>query len=423
MILVRLLSISEMGAWALFLTITTLFENTKTGLLKNAHIKFASGSTDVKEKYEIASSSLLVNLAISVLFILLILLFGNGLAGVLNAGKDMVSLLTWFIPGLIAMIFFSHFEAVQQSHFDFKGVFAGGLARQLSFFLCLIVHFLFDLPVSMFLLGLYQSCCVLIGTFVLYLYSKKYIFHRFKPTGEWIKKMTGYGGYIFGSNVVSSIFSNLEQFLTAAYLSAGSVAYYNAAKRINGFIDIPTYAAADIAFPKMAQASAVEGVEKVKYLYEKMVAALLSVIIPAAIFAIIFPKLIIRIIAGEAYVSAAPILQLYMLISIIGTPQHQAATSLYSVGKTKLCFYLNVLSLILKLGVTYLCLLFFGFYGAAIGALITSVIIIIIWYFPLKKEVGLTMSNIPLYMREYYVNAYRFARKAFARKGKIANEQ
>lgn len=423
MLLVRLLSINEMGAWALFLTITTLFENTKTGLLKNAHIKFASGSVAAKAKYEIASSSLLVNLGISLFFILLILTFGKGLAGLLNAGNDMVTLLIWFIPGLVAMVFFSHFEAVQQSHFDFKGVFAGGLARQMCFFLCLVIHFLLDIPVTMLLLGLYQSTCVIIGTVVLYLYSKKYLAHRFTPTKEWIKKMLGYGGYIFGSNVVSSIFANIEQFLTASYLSAGSVAYYNSAKRINGFIDIPTYAAADIAFPKMAQASAIEGVDKVKYIYEKMVAALLSVIIPAAIFAIIFPKFIIRIIAGEAYITAAPILQLYMLISIIGTPQHQAATSLYSIGKTKLCFYLNILSLVIKSGVTYLCLLFFGFYGAAVGALITSFLIIVIWYFPLKREIGLTLSNIPLYMREYYLNAYRFLRKAVTGRAKASTAE
>lgn len=204
-------------------------------------------------------------------------------------------------------------------------------------------------------------------------------------------------------------------------MSAGSVAYYNAAKRINGFIDIPTYAAADIVFPKMSQASAIEGVNKVKYLYEKMVAVLLSVIIPAAIFVILFPKIIIRIIAGEDYISAAPILQIYMLISIIGTPQHQAATSLYSVGKTKLCFYLNMLSLFIKLAITYICLIYFGFYGAAIGSLITSVIIIIIWYFPMKKEVGLTLANIPRYSREYYVTAYYFVKRLIA--GKPAKKE
>ena len=147
-----------------------------------------------------------------------------------------------------------------------------------------------------------------------------------------------------------------------------------------------------------------------------MVSVLLSLIIPAAIFVILFPQTIIRIIAGENYISAAPILQIYMLISIIGTPQHQAATSLYSVGKTKLCFYLNILSLFIKLTITYLCLIYFGFYGAAIGSLITSIIIIIIWYFPMKKEVGLTLTNIPRYSREYYISAYNFIRQMIAGK-------
>ena len=41
--------------------------------------------------------------------------------------------------------------------------------------------------------------------------------------------------------------------------------------RINGFIDIPTYAASEIIFPKMSQALAEEGHGKEKYLYERMV--------------------------------------------------------------------------------------------------------------------------------------------------------
>jgi lipopolysaccharide exporter len=414
MMLTRTLTLSEMGSWALFLTITTLAEITKSALLKNAHIKFVSGKNLGDEKTAIASSSLIINLSITLFYLLLILLFGRPLSQLLNSAEDLPVMLKWFIPGLLAMVFFSHFEAVQQSHFDFKGVFAGNLARQVIFFAFVLFHFLFHKPLPLYALSIYLSVSIAAGTIVLYFFSKQYLLHRFNPSIVRIKELLGYGGYIFGSSVLSSVFSNLDQLLTASFLLPSSVAYYNAAKRINGFIDIPTYAAAEIVFPKMSQASEDEGISKVKSMYEKMVSLLLCFIIPASVLVILLPKLIIFLLAGSAYASAAFILQIYMIISVIGTLQHQAATSMDSIGKTKLSFFTNLISFIIKLLITYFCLKHFGFYGAAIGALITSVITGFIWYFLMKKEIGFSITAIPKNMKSYYSIAYQKIKSAFS---------
>jgi lipopolysaccharide exporter len=403
MILTRVFpTVSEMGTWALFLTITTLAEITKSALLKNAHIKFVSGINASPEKAVIASSSLIINLVLTILYLLLILLFGKPLAALLNSAGSLPVMLYWFIPGLIAMAFFSHLEAVQQSHFDFKGIFAGNLLRQGLFFLFIGIHFIMHRPLPLYLLALYQSISILAGTIVLYFYSRRYLLHKFNPSIQQVKELVRYGGFIFGSSVLSAIVTNLDQLLTASFLSTNSVGYYNAAKRINGFIDIPTYAAAEIVFPKMSQASAEDSLTRIKNIYEKMVSLLLCFIIPVAAVIIIIPKFIILVLAGEKYIQASLILQVYMIISIIGTLQHQAATSLDSIGKTRLTFFTNLISLAAKLGVSYVCLLYFGFYGAAFGALITSFFTGIIWYVLMKKEVGFTISVLPQHMKIYY---------------------
>src|ERR1700760_3766450 len=122
MVLVRHLDKSQMGAWALFLVVTTVFEQSKTGLLKNAHIRYVSSTDAREEKTGIASASLLINASITLLFILLILFFGPWLSAALHTGNDLYIMLKWFIPGLLVMVFFSHLEAIQQSFLDFKGV-------------------------------------------------------------------------------------------------------------------------------------------------------------------------------------------------------------------------------------------------------------------------------------------------------------
>ena len=92
-----------------------------------------------ENKISIASSSFLINVLISIVFILFLVFFSGWMSIKLHAGDELSSTLLWFIPGLFFMIFFSHFEAIQQSHLDFRGVLAGYLVRQLFFFLFLVV--------------------------------------------------------------------------------------------------------------------------------------------------------------------------------------------------------------------------------------------------------------------------------------------
>ncbi len=417
MVLIRSLPKADMGIWALFLVVTSIFEATKSALLKNAHIKYVSGDTANPEKSVIASSSFLINLLINIIFIFLILAFSTWLNVLLKTGPVLSDMLHWFIPGMIGMVFFSHLEAIQQSHFDFKGVFAGHLVRQFVFFCIILIHLIFHISITLRYLAFYQSISILLGSATLYFYSRKHLLVRFNPSIYWIKKILRYGSYIFGSGIISNIFSNLDQLMTAHYMSTSSVAFYNAATRINGFIDIPSYAASEILFPKMSRASVEEGIGKVKYFYERMVSILMSLIAPIAFFIILFPSFVIRLIAGQQYLQAVPILQLYIIGSFLGPMQNQAANTLNSIGKQGLCFTMNLISLAAKLFITFICLVNFGFYGAAIGSLITSMLNGIFWYNMMKKQIGVRLSNIGRYSLNLYKSAYSYSRSFITRSG------
>jgi lipopolysaccharide exporter len=412
----RGLSKSEMGVYALFLTVITIFENTKSALLKGAHIKFMSSNDDVAEKTRIASSSLLVNGGINILFIALLLLFGQELGRLLHTGPELAEMLRWYFPGLVAMVFFSHLEATQQGHLDFKGVFAGYLVRQLSFFLLVLGQMVSGQPMRLTEVALYLSLSVIAGTIALYVYTRKYLHHRWDYDGQWTKRLLGFGGYIFGSGVVSNVFQSLDKVMTAVLLKSNEyVADYDAATKINQVIDTPSYAAAEVLFPKTAQASAREGVEKVRYLFERMMSLLLCFTIPVAIVISLVPGLVIRLIAGRAYLVAAPILQLYMISGILRPVQNQAANLLNSIGKTRLSFLMNVGYLVVNLGINYVCLVTIGFYGAAIGSVITFWLGAVAWYFVMKKQIGVQLSGVFHYMREYGRIGYGYAVRLFAK--------
>ncbi len=407
-LIIRSLPPAQMGVWALFLAVTSIFEATKSGLLKNAHIKYVSGSDDKTEQISIASSSFIINSAISFIFIIILLLFSPWVSRLLHSGGDLAMMLKWFIPGLIFMVFFSHLEAIQQSFLDFKGVFAGYIARQLTFFIAILLHFLLKIPLTLRSLTIYYCISIFVGSVVLYLFSRKYIHHQFKATKATIKKIIAFGSYIFGANIMANLFSNLDQLMTGTFRSSAAVAYYTAASRINGFVDIPSYAAAEILFPKSSRAAVEEGHGKVRYLYERMVGILISITTPAALFMILFPGFVITLVAGARYQAAAPILQLYMVTGLIRPIQNQAANILNSIGKPGLCFAINAFSLVGNLIINYICISSMGFYGAAVGTLITCILGSITWYIIMKKQIGINMGNILRYMAGFYKSAYYF---------------
>jgi len=115
-----------------------------------------------------------------------------------------------------------------------------------------------------------------------------------------------------------------------------------------------------------------------------------------------------RFRSGEEFSarSAAPILQLYMLTGILRPMQNQAANLLNSIGKQALCFVINTISLAANLIINYTCFRLIGFYGAAIGTLITCALGTLAWYLIMRKQIGTKLSSIIVYMMESYKTIY-----------------
>lgn len=410
-----------MGVWALFLVITGMFEITKIALLKNAHIKFVTSTNDPTDRSRIASSSLVINATMSLLFILLVLFFADQISYWLNTGEELADMLIWFTPGVVLMIFFTHMEAVQQSHLDFKGVFAGYFVRQVLFFALIIFHTLADIHISMIDLAVYQSLSILFGTLILYAFTRKYLSFRFNPNMVCVRKILGFGGYVFGSGLTSTLYQNVDQLMVAKFIgtSTGSVADYNAAQRINTLVEVPSYAASEVLFPKASRASAEEGPTRIKYYYERMVAIIISFTIPVALFIIVFPAFILHIIAGPEYMNAVPILQLYMIACMLRPAQNQAANLLNSIGKPRLCFLINLGYLGVNIILNYIFLKEFGFYGPAMGSLLTFIIGAFVWYFIMRREIGVQVSGVLEQAVDVYKSCGRVVAGLFSKKQSI----
>lgn len=383
-----------MGIWALFLAVSTTFEMSKYALLKNGFVTLFHSTTSNEERGTVASSSLVLNVIFTAIFILLILI-GSAWISAYWKAPALQKMLFCYIPVALCMIPFSHCEYLQQANMSFKGIFAAYFARQGLFFLLVMISSVWFVKlIDLDTLVIFQLAGIVAGSVISWYFSRLYLQGVFTPSIEWTKRLFKYGKYVLGSAISSNIFGSLDRFMTASFMSSSVVALYDVSARINNLMDVPTTAAADVLFPKSARASFEDNNNRVKYIYEKMVGILVALVLPASIVIFIFAEKIILIIAGQRYLAAASIIRIAMAYAFLRPIQIQASNVLNSINKPKITFYLNLAVLTLNILSSYLFIKYLGFMGAAYGTLVTTVFSFILSYYLLKNAIDITFSGI-----------------------------
>lgn len=422
LLLVRLFSLEEMNYWSLFTITTTTIELTKSGLLRNAMIKYLHSQEFTDDKIVVQSSSLYINIAFTALTVLALVAGGEWLAHFLKAPvlKNL-----FYLSSLLFLVLipFNHYEIILQSHFRFQTNFYAYVIRQGLFFLYMLLGVMFfPTYINFFNLLVVQITSAFIANIFMYMKAKFLLSNKLIYDIHVIKHLLGFGKYVFGTALFSNVSRSVDHWVTANIMNninASAVSYYNAVARVSNMMDSPTAAAADILFPKNAQASEVEGPAKVKYYFERMVATLTALIIPLGIFIFVFPKFVIHLIAGPKYFAAIPILQLMAISSFIRPFVYNCGHTVDAMGKPRTNFIVNVIVMILNTTITYIFLLQFGYMGAAYAAILNNVILFVWFYFILKKIINVELKNIAIYTKLTYINLYHYLKHFLVQEKKL----
>ncbi|HEU0065225.1 MAG TPA: flippase [Flavisolibacter sp.] len=389
----------EMGVWSLFLTIAGLIEVIRHGLIKNAVIKYLN-SSDHSEHPEILSSALVLNILITTVISIALAISIKPVAKVLQA-EDLVHVIYIFCIGMMALIPFSHFEWVQNANSEFKGVFYAYLARQV-FTLTLILFLAFYNKISLTLLTVIYSIGLLIGAIVSWFFARKFITRKLVIRKDWTKRLWNFGKYVFGTNISNAIFRSTDQFFVSHFLLPGIVALQSISLRVTNLTDLPSQVLGDILFPKSAQSYAEETHDRTKFLYEKSVGAILAFVIPATIIVILFPGIILAILAGRRYMEASGYLRIVIIAGLFMPFLKQFGTIMDSTGRPKINFIVLTAIAIINL---FSCFFFIkGLYlpGAAIALIVTHLIGFIISQILLRKYYNINFLNCFKYAFNFY---------------------
>jgi lipopolysaccharide exporter len=419
-VLTRVLSTDHMGVWAHFLALTANIELIRHSIVKNAFVKYLN-THGGESGSEIITAALVLNIVVTAVVALLIFLLMPALSSFLKA-PELTKEMNIFLLGLLFLIPFSHFEWIQISQGEFKGIFLGYLVRQGGWFLMMVIHLLYFGTVTLPIMALYYDLGILCGGVVSYFYARKFLSRKIIFIRSWFTRLWKFGRIIFGSSLSTMVFRNIDQMMVSNIVSLTAVALYNVSLRIINLLDLPSQIIGDIMFPKSSQVDAKANPERLKMMYEKSVGAVLSVIIPCGILIFIFPKLFLLILAGKKYLGAVFIIRLMLINGIFMAFIKQFATIMDSSGKAKINLSIITTMAFLSIILCYVFTKWLGLPGAVVGIIVTHSIGFCLSQYYLNKHYKIQFWNAFGYAVEFYPEMFRIFKHRLNLKNKLVSK-
>lgn len=404
LLLLRALPKDDFGVWALFLTIAAFIEVARNGLVQNALIKHITSlnpyDPDYHRQYaQINTASVLINTGLTVLSIVLLMLFAALLSALWQA-PQLKTMLYIYALSTTAMLPFSQFTFLQQANFSFKGVFWASFCRQGSFFVMVAAAYILQSS-TLINIAFFHAIAAGIGAVVSFGFAIKYMRFSLNVSAVWVKQLIRYGKYVFGTNLGAMLHKSIDKFMLGSLIGTGAVAIYDLATRINNLMEVPVTAAATVVFPQSARSSAA-GQGGLKELYQKSVAAVLALLLPAILIVLLFPGWVVWIIGGSKYADTVPLLQITVLYGLFMPFARQFGTMFDAIGKPHINFYFVLFGAALNILFNYFFIMRFGVMGAAYATLLVFVITFILNQMLLAKELNIQTRLIFIQIWKYY---------------------
>ncbi len=419
-LLVRVLPGKETyGTWVLFLSIVSVIEVGRIGLLQNALVKYLSVENG-DEAGRITTASFVLNGLLTAL-IVMGCLWLSPLAAEQFEATELALLLKIYCFSTVALIPFYQFNYIQQANLDFKGIFWSNVTKGGILFFFILYLFIEKKEVHLTALAYTQVVAAIASSLVSWLFARRYARFSKNIDWAWVGRLFAYGKFVFGTNISAQLYKTVDKLLIGSLPGGGkaAVAVYDAAIRISNLTDVPTASMASMLFPQSSRKMQ-EGNGAVKQLYEKAVGAILAFMLPCIVLVLLLADWLIFLTAGREYAEAANLLRITILFGLFLPYAVQFGTVLDSTGKPHINLFYTMFSLILTAGLNLLLIPKMGAMGAALGTLIAYAITFIAMQFYLHKTLKVNPLNPFLYMAEFYPKLYHLAKQKL-NKNKASN--
>lgn len=406
-VLARILTPTEFGVWGLFTTIFATIQTARISLIRSAFIRFMN-QTDREEHRGLQASAFVVSMMISLFIAACFLTLAPFVRDWLNApGLD--TMLRWGAVSILVSTVSSQCEMTLTAMGNFKVVSFQYLVRQASFLAVVCFYWFSGLKLTATTLSVYHLLAIILSTFIALNNTKAILKLGFQGYRKWLPQLWHYGKYVFGTNVSAQAFRSADAFLTSGVFSPALSALYNASNRISNLVDLPSQVLADVAFTKASRIDN-SNTSAVKNMYEKTTGAIMVFSLPALLFILCFPELVLHVLAGKDFVKAAPILRITAFFGFILPFLKQYGTIMDATGFPQINFRTNLLAFFLNFTFNYIGLKLFGYLGAAIGTAVTYSFIFFTTQRILNKKFGVSVRQVFVNTFSFYIVLFQMVR-------------
>ena len=409
-ILLRHLTKVDFAAWGMFVLISYFLEMGRMGLLQNGLVRFLTTNRDEPAEYaKITTAALLLNLLYSIVSIALLWAGSGWITSTWHLPQLAYLLPTYFVINVV-MVWFYHCNFIQQANFEFRGIFWSTFFYRGAKFFWACICLLSGLEIKLSQIVLAELCGVVLGALATWRYALPFLRHNWQISWEWVRQLLSYGKFVLGTNLSTMFYKNIDKLTLGHLLGPAAFALYDVAGKVTQMIEAPSFSIAAVVFPQSARRMEEQGSAGVGDLYEHSVAAILAIILPILCVVFVFSKTIIVLFAGEGYAESAGVLHLTAFFGLFMPFAVQFGTMLDSTGKPALNFAVTFFTAVLNLVLTYVFVLKFGLYGAAIAILIGYLISFVIMQYIMARHYGVRWWRPFALLPYFYQLGYSFIR-------------
>ncbi|MEM1214044.1 MAG: flippase [Bacteroidota bacterium] len=391
LVLVRLLPEYEFGVWVLYMTALAFPEMGRSGLLQNAVVKFC---VEEEESYgDILMTGLWLNTLGGLGLGLILGLICWPLSWYIWEAPELAYLIWLYIPWALIHGTARFLDFPSMVHHDFKGIFWSKIAYGLLFLVGILVVWQWRGEVRIFWLPILQTLAAIPSLLVLLFYRRDYLrWGNYSP--DWAKRIFHFGKFVLGTNVSSMLFNKMDLMMVGAFINPAAVAVYSVATKVTNYLEVPMSGISQAIYPKLAMANSNGSKSEVGKLYEKSVGIIVAMILPLAILVLGLSEWVVTLIAGEAYVEAAPLLNILVLAVMIKPWGRLFGITLDAIGRPQLNFQLLVFSLLMNIILNAVFISLWGLPGAAMATAVSIVLLVVTGQILIERIIPINQWNI-----------------------------
>jgi O-antigen/teichoic acid export membrane protein len=397
LMLVRAFPRADFGTWSLLVAIGVVLDNTRSGLLQNAVIRYLNHRKLNKQQY-IFETAFFLNLTISAVIFLLLWWGGTTAANLFNA-PDLAELtpilgLTFLINAPLLQLSF-----YQWAQLEMKAFFWIQLLRSGSFLLLVAALYFFDGDLTLQTLAWTQLASFFLATLVGFFYNLKQSLPRpyFHQTA--LFRLFHFGKFVLVTNILSSIKYNADRFLLGAILGPVSVGISNVAFKFLNAFEVPQQALAMVYYSRSTKNQA-QTKDYLKRQFMRTVSIILIMSIPVAIVVGLAAPWLVNFFAGSDYQAAIPYLQLVLWSVILKPFDKISGNFLDSRGRPDQNFKSVIISFVLSMPIYAFSVYYAGLMGAAFGYVASIAISCLIKMFFVRQHFDLGWWDILIFWKK-----------------------